>query len=107
MIFIKKLWFLLATHAITDCILQDPKIFSIGEFKNPKNTNHWPYWLFAHGVVNGLGVYLITNSYFCFILETFLHFLIDLGKMKNIYSVHIDQLFHFLCKIIWSITCVI
>ena len=109
--FLIELWKLCVAHAITDCFLQDPKLFSVGYFKNPNNYEanktfkeggHWPYWLFAHGLMNGLGVAVATGSCTLGIAETIAHSLIDYGKCRKWYNVHIDQFFHLICKIGWA-----
>lgn len=110
-LFSYSLWKLCVAHAVTDCFLQDPKLFSVGYFKQPNSSQayaifgeggHWPYWLLAHGLINGLGVAVVTGSLFLGIAETFAHVTIDYGKMKKWYNVHVDQALHFLCKIGWA-----
>ena len=106
-----NLWKLCVAHAVTDCFLQDPKLFSVGFFKNPYNceanktfreAGHWPYWLLAHGLMNGLGVAIATSSSGLGIAETLAHIFIDYGKMQKWYNVHMDQAFHLLCKLGWA-----
>ena len=110
--FIDQLWKLGAAHAVTDCLLQDPKLFSIGYFKNRHRRDatkafgedgHHIYWLIAHGFLNGLGVWWATGSIGFGIAETLCHIAIDYGKIEKYYGVHRDQAFHGLCKIVWAI----
>ena len=110
--FMDQLWKLAAAHAVTDCLLQDPKLFSIGYFKNRHlrdakkafgEDGHAIYWLIAHGLLNGLGVYWATGSASFGLLETVAHIIIDHLKIERRINVHTDQALHGLCKIGWAI----
>ena len=110
--FVTRLWLLLVAHAVTDCLLQDPKLTSIGVFKNRHRGHakkafgeggHEVYWLVAHGLLNGLGVFCVTLNPWLGIFETVSHTLIDFGKIEGKYGVHLDQSFHLGTKILWCI----
>lgn len=62
----------------------------------------WGWWLTAHSSVHGLLVALITGSPLLGLAELIFHSCIDLGKCRNLYRVNLDQLFHFLCKLVWA-----
>lgn len=61
----------------------------------------WYYWLVSHAFMHGAAVALITNSGLLGLAETVAHFLIDLGKCQNKYSIHVDQALHIVCKVTW------
>lgn len=98
----KILWLLLAAHAVSDVFLQDPKISSMGEFKKRTVSSHWPYWLWAHGCLNGLAVFWVTGFWILGLLESVLHAAIDMGKTEGLYNVHVDQALHLCCKLTWA-----
>ena len=65
-------------HAVTDVVLQDSQSFSMPRRKQPSpGDDHWPYWLLAHGLLNGAGVYWATGSSFLGLLETVVHTGVD------------------------------
>ena len=112
---IEIIWKLLAAHAVTDCLLQDRKIsavadnkrrFKLGHVTGPGHNSDWMYWLWSHGCLNGIGVYLATGNAWCALAESILHSVIDFGKCERFYGLHTDQFLHFLCKLsyVWFLT---
>lgn len=105
---VSLLFWLGVAHAVTDVLLQDPKLVSIGDYKQKAYCDaqgwhgHWPYWLLAHGLFNGAGVAIVTGNVLLGIFETMAHSLIDWGKCEQLYDVHIDQLLHLMCKLGWA-----
>lgn len=98
------IFLLLAAHAAFDYSLQGD---TVAVNKNP-NANTplqkyvpWYYWLASHALVHGGAVALITSSPVLGMLEAFCHFFIDWGKCLNKYTIHVDQLLHLICKIVW------
>ena len=94
-------------HAVVDCVLQDPGLFQMGKLKQVGSrwvdgSIHWPYWLLAHGLLNGWAVAIVTDSPILGIAETGAHVSIDLGKMRGVYGVHVDQAAHWACKVAWA-----
>ena len=96
-------------HAVIDVVLQDPRISSMAMRKDPNGfqsllyyKGHWPYWLLAHGLLNGWAVTIITDRPDLGMAEAVAHIGIDLGKMKGLYSVHVDQAAHWICKGVWA-----
>lgn len=63
----------------------------------------WPYVLGAHALQHGLAVYLITGRLGFGLAEAAAHALIDLGKCERLYDVHVDQLLHLTCKVVWCV----
>ena len=106
------LFFLLAGHALMDYSLQND---AMAVCKCRRTTNPlqqavpWYYWLTAHALLHGAAVGVIIkwsgaeyNLAVVFgLTETILHWLIDLGKCEKLYSIHIDQGLHVLCKVAW------
>lgn len=106
------LFFLLAGHALMDYSLQND---AMAACKCRRTTNPlqqavpWYYWLTAHALLHGAAVGVIIKwsgaAYDLAVVfglaETILHWLIDLGKCEKLYSIHIDQGLHVLCKVAW------
>ena len=103
------LFVLLIIHALLDFPLQGD---SVAINKNPHANTPlqkfvpWYYWMGSHALVHGGGVLLVTGSTLLALLETFAHFIIDLGKCHLKYSIHVDQALHLVCKIIWVLIAV-
>lgn len=100
------LFLFIAAHAAFDYSLQGD---TVAVNKNPNSKTElqkhvpWFYWNMSHALVHGGAVALITNSISLGLLETISHFFIDLGKSYKLYSIHVDQLLHLVCKLIWLI----
>ena len=98
---------LLVGHAICDYPLQGDAV-AINKNRNAKTElqKHvpWYYWLASHALMHGGAVALITGSVTLGIAETVAHFLIDFGKCEKLFNIHIDQLLHIICKLLWA-TC--
>jgi len=100
------LFLLIGAHALFDFPLQGDAI-AINKNRN-KNTPlqkevPWYYWMAAHAFTHGMAVALITQSVALGICETIAHFAIDCGKCESKYSIHVDQLLHLLCKVLWVV----
>lgn len=100
------LFTLIAVHALLDFPLQGD---TVAREKNHHSTSEvqkhvpWYYWLSAHALVHGLGVMLVTGSSVLGLLEVACHWVIDYGKCDRRYSIHVDQLLHVMCKVVWVI----
>jgi hypothetical protein len=77
---------------------------------NPlQNSVPWYYWLTAHALLHGacVGVVFRWVGFDWHVVvafglaETVIHWLIDFGKCEKLYSIHVDQAFHVLCKLAW------
>lgn len=108
--FISILIWLIASHYLCDYVFQTDSI-ATGKNRNIEVSKfgvHWSYWLTAHSVTHGIGVglvsYLFTNNILLATLvlsiETVLHFAIDFTKCEGKINLEVDQLLHFLCKVI-------
>ncbi|QIG76572.1 hypothetical protein EVC27_047 [Rhizobium phage RHph_I1_6] len=72
--------------------------------KNPNFTPRYVPWYhanFAHAAIHGIPVGIITGSYTLALSEIVVHFCIDLWKSLGLINIHVDQLFHIICKAIW------
>lgn len=92
---------LIGFHFVCDYVLQTD---TVAKGKNRHIDKclygvNWYYWLTTHAVTHGLAVGIITGNLYLGLLETFLHWLIDFGKCEKRYNLHIDQLFHIICKL--------
>jgi hypothetical protein len=109
------LFFLLAGHALMDYSLQND---AMAACKCRRTTNPlqqavpWYYWLTAHALLHGAMVGVVVRWGYPTddkwhlavgfgLAETVLHWLIDLGKCEKLYSIHVDQGLHVLCKVAW------
>lgn len=99
--FIKVFWFLYVAHAITDVVGQSERAYNM---RQPvKDNPHWFYWLLAHGLLNGFGVWMVTGYTALGIGETIHHAFTDYCKDKKWLSLKGDQLSHFIAKVAWAL----
>ena len=95
---------LLVAHAILDFMLQ-PNVMASGKSRHSKYHREgnrefpaWYYWLGAHSLGHGGGVYLVTGNLWLGIAEFFFHGLIDHLKCERKTSLAQDQALHLCCK---------
>lgn len=95
---------LLVAHAICDYPLQGDAV-AINKNRNAKTDLQksvpWYYWMGSHALMHGGAVALITGMPMLGVLETACHFMIDYLKCQKIFDIHIDQLLHIVCKLVW------
>jgi hypothetical protein len=101
---------LLMVHAFVDFVLQ-PDSMIRGKNRKAKtdsgshikkNPPVWPYWMTAHTLVHGGGVWLVTGSMALGLLETALHWAIDFAKGEGRLNFHTDQIAHLACKALYA-----
>lgn len=106
------LFFLIAAHALMDYSLQND---SMAVCKCRKSNSPlalsvpWYYWLSAHAFLHGAAVGVVfrcmgfrwEDVVAVAAAETVIHWAVDFGKCEKWYSLHVDQVFHILCKIAW------
>jgi hypothetical protein len=100
--FLTMLFLLVASHALCDYPLQGP---FLSEAKNPNTALgkvFWPHALFAHSMIHGGAVLLLTGSVALALIEVVIHGATDLAKCNGRISLNTDQAIHILCKIIWA-----
>lgn len=106
------LFFLLAAHALMDYALQSETMATCkcrGCTDPVAKVVPWYYWLTAHAVLHGAAVGVVVR-WFGFdwpaavilgIAEAVLHGVIDYGKCRQWYDIHVDQGYHVACKLLW------
>ena len=97
----KTFFLLLCVHALTDFQLQNGAMHQ--HKRRSYGDPHWYYWLTAHALICGGGVYLVTGSLFLAGVETVAHWIIDFAKSDKKIGLHRDQLCHILCRIIYAL----
>lgn len=106
LVMFETLFLLIAGHAIMDFPLQGE---TVAREKNHRSDSElqkhvpWYYWLTAHALSHGLVVFMVTGSLFLALSETASHWIIDHFKCAGMYSIHVDQTLHIMCKIIWTL----
>jgi hypothetical protein len=106
------LFFLLAGHALMDFALQSDAmaVCKCRRTDNPlQKSVPWYYWLTAHCLLHGAAVGVVLHwttgnwdlAVAFALIETVVHWFIDLGKCEKYYSIHVDQGLHIACKVLW------
>lgn len=102
MSFLHLLFTLIAMHALCDYPLQGP---FLSEAKN-RNTAlgklFWPHALFAHAMIHGGAVLLLTGSLALAALEVVIHAGTDWLKCEGRITLNTDQAIHIGCKVVWA-----
>jgi hypothetical protein len=95
----------MVAHALLDFALQ-PGVMASSKCRHSKYHARgnrefpaWYYWLGAHSLIHGGGVYLVSGSLGLGLLETALHGLIDHLKCEHKTSLAQDQALHLVCKL--------
>lgn len=104
MTFLTISFFLLVAHAVCDYPLQGEAVaINKNRHANTELQKHvpWYYWLGSHALMHGGAVALITGCVGLGIAETIAHFVIDYCKCEKFFNIHVDQLLHILCKLLW------
>lgn len=99
----KTLFLLVASHYVCDFALQNEFIATYkAKTVHGKSNPIWFHILFAHCMMQGLGVYLATQNVLVATLEVIAHFAIDYAKSsENVIGFHTDQALHIACKVVW------
>jgi Protein of unknown function (DUF3307) len=98
-------FFLLAGHALADYPLQTGAI----AICKCRHANHplqkevpWYYWMLSHAlVILKWWGYSPDTAIIFGIMETVIHFIIDVGKCEKFYGIAVDQALHVICKVLW------
>jgi hypothetical protein len=97
---------LLVAHALADFPFQGP-VMAKGKNRHswgmefPQGQKYvpcWPYWMTAHALIAGGGVYWATGIVGFGVLETALHWFVDFSKCENWTGPHEDQAIHLFCR---------
>lgn len=100
------LFTLLMGHAVADFALQSDAmaqgkrgtVVSVPNGQKPQVT--WVYWLMAHSLIHGAAVMVITGGIWMAVFATVVHVLVDFGKTRNHYGIHMDQTLHLVTLVI-------
>ena len=100
-IFIK----LMLAMAVTDLAIQtEVMAFAKGDTKpTVVQDPPWYYFMGAHSMVNGCGVWLVTGNVYFGVAESVLHFVIDHLKCSHIISSRVDLTLHIGCRVIYAV----
>ncbi len=105
--FAQLLFLLIAAHALADYPLQGP---FLSEAKN-RNTAvgkiFWPHALFAHSMIHGGFVFLLTMNLWLGVAEVIIHARLDFMKCEGRISLNFDQGMHLWCKVLWAAVVVV
>ena len=108
---IEILFRLLIAHALCDFSLQSDAMVK-GKNRNrlpdyvPQGQKYvacWPYWLSAHALICGGGVWWATGVMWLGLIEVVLHWLIDFAKCENWTNPTDDQAAHLGCRIYYLV----
>lgn len=100
--FAKLLFLLLAAHALADYPLQGDFLAQAKNRNTPIGKLFWPHALFAHSMIHGGFVLLLTGSIWLALGEVMIHAATDWLKCENRISLNADQFVHIFCKICWA-----
>lgn len=101
---IELMFKLLVGHALADFSLQSDFIARMkNRWNDNTGTGMWFYVLSSHALTQGGFVFLATGSVGLGIAETVLHWWIDFAKCEQMISLHMDQVLHVLCKVVWAV----
>ena len=89
-------------HFLADYPLQGDKM-AIEKCPGCDATMDWRWWLMAHTATHGFVVALLTGVPLLGLAEMVAHFVIDYGKCRFRYSLLVDQILHWVCKLAWVI----
>jgi len=93
-------------HAVTDLAMQN---YPIALYKSPLQVytyadgtiyTVWPFYLLAHGMINGAGVWFVTRRVSLGLVDAIAHTVIDFGSSILLYRLLVDQALHLTTKIV-------
>lgn len=86
-------------HFIADYPLQSDFIAAGKNRHTEIGKQFWVWVLPAHSFIHGFGVMLITGNVWLGIMESVVHFIVDLMKCDNRITLHQDQCLHLFSKL--------
>lgn len=92
---------LIAVHMLCDYPLQGEFLAKGKNHTNPIPGIPWGHCLFAHAMIHGFGVAIVTQSVILGIFETLAHLGIDYTKSSGRIGYNTDQFLHMVCKFVW------
>lgn len=102
MTYIELLFLLVAGHALCDYPLQGDFLAQAKNRNTPVGKVFWPHALFAHAMIHGGAVTLLTGSALLGALEAIVHAATDWLKCEGRITLNTDQAIHIACKVLWA-----
>lgn len=102
MSFLHLLFLLVAAHALCDYPLQGPFLSEAKNRNTALGKMFWPHALFAHAMIHGGAVLLLTGSIVLAALEVVIHAGTDWLKCEGRITLSTDQAVHIGCKLLWA-----
>ena len=98
----EMLFYLVAAHALADYPLQGDFLSKAKDRRTDIGKLFWPHALFAHSMIHGGAVAIITGSVGLGVAEVVAHAVTDWLKCEHRIGLHTDQAIHLLCKVAWA-----
>jgi len=99
---IEMLFLLIAAHAVADYPLQGDFLAQAKNRHTELGKMFWPHALFAHSMIQGGFVLLITGSLWMAAAEVLIHGFTDWLKCEKKINLNVDQGIHVACKFVWA-----
>lgn len=93
---------LFAVHALCDYPLQGDFLAKGKNHRLPLPGIPWYQCLFAHVLIHGGFVYIVTGFFWLGIAELLIHAVTDYSKSEGWISFNTDQAIHYACKLLWA-----
>lgn len=100
--FATLLFLLVAAHALADYPLQGDFLAQAKNRNTALGKLFWPHALFAHSMIHGGFVLVITGSLTFAVAEVAIHAITDWLKCEQKISLNVDQVIHIACKLVWA-----
>lgn len=100
--FIEILFWLIVGHAACDFAFQTDWMAKSKDPWHGESSGRWPHALFAHCILQGGAVAMITGSITLAIAEVVIHLVVDIAKCRGLVNLHCDQAIHIACKVSWA-----
>ncbi|SIT25252.1 DUF3307 domain-containing protein [Achromobacter sp. MFA1 R4] len=98
----EMIFLLVVAHALCDYPLQGDFLARAKDRNTKLGKMFWPHALFAHSMIHGGAVLLITGLLPLAIAEVIIHAVTDWLKCEKRIGLNTDQAIHLLCKIVWA-----
>lgn len=96
-------FFLMVGHSLADYPLQGDFLATAKNRHTDLGAVFWPHAIFAHSMIHGGFVALITGSVWLGVAEVIVHGITDLLKCDNWIGLRFDQTIHILSKFVWAL----
>jgi len=100
--FLEILFWLLVGHAACDFAFQTDWMARSKDPWHGGSSERWPHALFAHCMLQGGAVAMVTGSVALAAAEVVIHFAVDMVKCRGLVGMHADQALHVACKLAWA-----